>query len=99
MGRIGGKLAVLSCSFCGKSQIEVLRLIAGPTVYICNECVTLCVDILAEPGVPGDTSNAWTLPSVEDLSVSADLCESRGLERVGALLRALSNRRMPESGS
>ena len=36
------------CSFCGKSDKEVLRLIAGPTVMICNECVTLCSDIMAE---------------------------------------------------
>jgi len=36
----------LNCSFCGKSQDEVLRLIAGPEVYICNECIALCDDIL-----------------------------------------------------
>ncbi len=36
------------CSFCGKKQGEVARLIAGPTVYICNECVVLCMDILDE---------------------------------------------------
>ena len=38
------------CSFCGKSNTEVSRLIAGPTAYICNECVGLCVDILGETG-------------------------------------------------
>ena len=38
---------MLSCSFCGKSQKEVEKLIAGPSVYICNECVDLCNDILA----------------------------------------------------
>jgi ATP-dependent Clp protease ATP-binding subunit ClpX len=38
----------LACSFCGKSQKLVNKLIAGPGVYICNECVTLCDDILAE---------------------------------------------------
>jgi ATP-dependent Clp protease ATP-binding subunit ClpX len=38
----------LACSFCGKSQQQVNKLIAGPGVYICNECVTLCDDILAE---------------------------------------------------
>lgn len=37
-----------SCSFCGKSQDEVARLIAGPSVFICNRCVELCVDILGE---------------------------------------------------
>ncbi|MBI5098832.1 MAG: ATP-dependent Clp protease ATP-binding subunit ClpX [Nitrospirae bacterium] len=39
---------ILKCSFCGKSQKEVRKLIAGPTVYICNECVNLCNDIMAE---------------------------------------------------
>lgn len=38
----------LYCSFCGKSQHEVRKLIAGPTVYICNECVELCMDIVKE---------------------------------------------------
>lgn len=38
----------LYCSFCGKSQHEVRKLIAGPTVYICNECVDLCTDIVRE---------------------------------------------------
>ena len=38
----------LSCSFCGKSQREVKKLIAGPTVYICDECIDLCNDIIAE---------------------------------------------------
>jgi ATP-dependent Clp protease ATP-binding subunit ClpX len=39
---------ILKCSFCGKSQKEVRKLIAGPTVYICNECINLCNDIMAE---------------------------------------------------
>src|SRR3970040_656445 len=40
----------LVCSFCGKSQDEVRKLIAGPTVYICDECIDLCNDIIAEEG-------------------------------------------------
>src|SRR5436309_12742648 len=53
----------LYCSFCGKSQHEVRKLIAGPTVFICDECVELCMDIIREEhkttlvksrdGVPG----------------------------------------------
>jgi len=39
---------ILRCSFCGKSQKEVRKLIAGPTVYICNECINLCNEIMAE---------------------------------------------------
>src|SRR2546427_745533 len=42
---------VLQCSFCGKSPEEVQRLIAGPTVYICDECIDLCNEILLEEGV------------------------------------------------
>src|SRR6202161_907517 len=38
----------LYCSFCGKSQHEVRKLIAGPTVFICDECVALCMDIIRE---------------------------------------------------
>ena len=43
----------LSCSFCGKNQREVRKLIAGPTVYICDECIELCNDIIAEDHVRG----------------------------------------------
>jgi ATP-dependent Clp protease ATP-binding subunit ClpX len=39
--------ATLTCSFCGKHQRQVKRLIAGPGVYICNECVDRCVEIIA----------------------------------------------------
>ncbi len=43
-----GKEGKLYCSFCGKSQKEVRKLIAGPTVYICNECIELCNEIIAD---------------------------------------------------
>src|SRR5471030_155209 len=43
-----GKL--LYCSFCGKSQHEVKKLIAGPSVFVCDECVELCNDIIREEG-------------------------------------------------
>ena len=44
----GDKL--LYCSFCGKSQHEVRKLIAGPSVFICDECIELCNDIIREEG-------------------------------------------------
>jgi ATP-dependent Clp protease ATP-binding subunit ClpX len=44
----------LSCSFCGKSQKEVEKLIAGPNVYICNECIDLCNDIISEDKTQND---------------------------------------------
>ena len=43
-----GDKGTLFCSFCGKSQHEVRKLIAGPTVFICDECVELCMDIIRE---------------------------------------------------
>jgi len=48
----------LICSFCGKSQEEVKKLIAGPTVYICDECIELCNDIIAEESKLEDASAA-----------------------------------------
>jgi len=45
-----GSKNTLYCSFCGKSQHEVRKLIAGPTVFICDECVELCMDIIREEG-------------------------------------------------
>jgi ATP-dependent Clp protease ATP-binding subunit ClpX len=60
----GGKL--LFCSFCGKNQNEVRRLIAGPSVYICDECVDLCNDIITEESVvaeSGDSSDRLPVPS------------------------------------
>src|SRR5215475_14963936 len=50
MSRVGGSDSknTVHCSFCGKSQHELRKLIAGPTVHICNECVELCMDIIGE---------------------------------------------------
>ena len=48
MPKRGSDNSNLCCSFCGKSQKEVRKLIAGPTVYICDECIELCNDIIAE---------------------------------------------------
>jgi ATP-dependent Clp protease ATP-binding subunit ClpX len=48
MARKKGENDVLRCSFCNKNQRDVKKLIAGPTVYICDECVDICLDIIAE---------------------------------------------------
>ncbi len=48
MSKKNGKDAALNCSFCGKGQKEVKKLIAGPGVYICDECIDLCTDIITE---------------------------------------------------
>lgn len=60
MARIGESSEVLKCSFCGKSQKQVAQLIAGPQIYICDECVALCNEIIEErlsehqPAEPSD---------------------------------------------
>jgi ATP-dependent Clp protease ATP-binding subunit ClpX len=58
----------LVCSFCGKSQDEVRKLIAGPTVYICDECIDLCNDIIAEECDQEETfSSVSTVPKPTEI--------------------------------
>ena len=52
----------LNCSFCGKSQNDVRKLIAGPTVYICDECIELCNDIIAEEWEEEKSKEIRSLP-------------------------------------
>jgi ATP-dependent Clp protease ATP-binding subunit ClpX len=59
----------LYCSFCGKSQHEVRKLIAGPTVFICDECVELCMDIIRE-----ETKNNL-VKSADGVPIPHDICE------------------------
>jgi ATP-dependent Clp protease ATP-binding subunit ClpX len=63
---------VLRCSFCGKSQHEVRKLIAGPTVYICNECVEVCLDIIAEDRVHEAKSKQQVLPKPHEIKSHLD---------------------------
>jgi len=63
---------VLRCSFCGKSQHEVRKLIAGPTVYICNECVEVCLDIIAEDRVHEAKSRQQVLPKPHEIKAHVD---------------------------
>ncbi|SPF39256.1 ATPase and specificity subunit of ClpX-ClpP ATP-dependent serine protease [Syntrophobacter sp. SbD1] len=56
------RVGELRCSFCGKSQDEVKKLIAGPTVYICDECVELCNDIIAEEYEREGAARATQIP-------------------------------------
>ena len=65
----------LCCSFCNKIQDEVKKLIAGPSVFICNECVILCNEILVEEeqADTGDTdSGSAKLPHPEEIKGSLD---------------------------
>ena len=58
---------ILYCSFCGKSQHEVRKLIAGPTVFICDECVELCMDIIKEESKDTFVKHQDGLPSPQDI--------------------------------
>jgi len=62
----------LSCSFCGKSQREVRKLIAGPTVYICDECIKLCNDIIAEENEKEDGKPSVSLPTPGEIKIFLD---------------------------
>ncbi|HVN39331.1 MAG TPA: ATP-dependent Clp protease ATP-binding subunit ClpX [Myxococcota bacterium] len=65
--------ANLSCSFCGKSQREVKKLIAGPTVYICDECIELCNDIIAEEyGHEEAPSSSSRVPKPREIRAALD---------------------------
>jgi ATP-dependent Clp protease ATP-binding subunit ClpX len=62
----------LACSFCGKSQHEVRKLIAGPTVYICDECIDLCNDIIAEENEREKTAQQSDLPKPVEIKEFLD---------------------------
>ncbi|MBI2339707.1 MAG: ATP-dependent Clp protease ATP-binding subunit ClpX [Deltaproteobacteria bacterium] len=63
----------LSCSFCGKSQREVKKLIAGPTVYICDECIDLCNDIIAEETIKQEQLRVRaTIPKPKEIKTILD---------------------------
>ena len=58
---------ILYCSFCGKSQHEVRKLIAGPTVFICDECVELCMDIIKEESKESLVKHQEGVPSPKEI--------------------------------
>ena len=58
---------ILYCSFCGKSQHEVRKLIAGPTVFICDECVELCMDIIKEENKDSFVNNHEGVPTPQEI--------------------------------
>ena len=63
---------ILYCSFCGKSQHEVRKLIAGPTVFICDECVELCMDIIKEESKDTFVKHQDGLPSPKEICAVLD---------------------------
>src|SRR6266403_2248519 len=62
----------LKCSFCGKSQNDVRKLIAGPTVYICDECIELCNDIIAEEWEEEKSRELRSLPKPSEIKTALD---------------------------
>ena len=69
MSKSGGSDSknTLYCSFCGKSQHEVRKLIAGPTVFICDECVELCMDIIREETKSSLVKSSEGVPTPQDI--------------------------------
>lgn len=63
----GDNKNTLYCSFCGKSQHEVRKLIAGPTVFICDECVELCMDIIREENKSSLVKSKDGVPSPQEI--------------------------------
>ena len=70
MARIGETSDLLKCSFCGKSQKQVRKLIAGPGVYICDECIELCNEIIEE-----EFSEGADIGLIEELPKPKEICE------------------------
>lgn len=67
-----GRDHLLRCSFCNKSQREVRKLIAGPNVYICDECVDVCLDIIAEDRAREARESQRGLPKPEEIKAFLD---------------------------
>ncbi|MDO8840577.1 MAG: ATP-dependent Clp protease ATP-binding subunit ClpX [Parvibaculum sp.] len=68
----GDSKNTLYCSFCGKSQHEVRKLIAGPTVFICDECVELCMDIIREENKSSLVKSRDGVPSPQEICAVLD---------------------------
>ena len=67
MARIGDGADLLKCSFCGKSQKQVKKLIAGPGVYICDECIELCNEIMEEERAEATEIGMVELPKPKEI--------------------------------
>jgi len=72
VARIGESGDLLKCSFCGKSQKQVKKLIAGPGVYICDECIDLCNEIIEEELTEASTSDFGELPKPREIYAFLD---------------------------
>jgi ClpX C4-type zinc finger/AAA domain (Cdc48 subfamily) len=76
MSKAGGNDSknTLYCAFCGKSQHEVRKLVAGPTVFVCDECVELCVDIIREENRSSQAKSRDGVPTPTEIRKILDDC-------------------------
>ncbi|HIE22087.1 MAG TPA: ATP-dependent Clp protease ATP-binding subunit ClpX, partial [Acidimicrobiia bacterium] len=72
MARLGDGGELLKCSFCGKSQKQVKKLIAGPGVYICDECIDLCNEIIEEEFSTTEEISLGELPKPAEIKAYLD---------------------------
>ena len=70
--KTNGKGSDLVCSFCGKSQDEVKKLIAGPSVYICDECIELCNEIIEEEYQKEEAVSRVSIPKPKEIKAIID---------------------------
>ena len=98
MAKFGESSDLVKCSFCGKSQKQVKKLIAGPGVYICDECIDLCNEIIDEELTTPSTLDLDNLPrpmeiyeSLNDYVVSQEEAK-RTLSVIGSLRRGTPGR-------
>ena len=59
----------IHCSFCAKPEGDVSKVIAGPGVYICNECVRLCDELLAQPAKPAEPAEQPEIPVADSMTI------------------------------
>ena len=88
------ELKTLYCSFCGKSQHEVTKLIAGPASFICNECVALCTSIVQEDDIGQLIARDRAAPGGGDFPALTEFMRGRSREELAA--QTASTRRMVE---
>ena len=72
MAKFGDSAELVKCSFCGKSQKQVKKLIAGPGVYVCNECIDLCNEIIDEENTEGTEAKLEKLPNPREIRAFLD---------------------------
>ena len=90
MARIGDGGDLLKCSFCGKSQKQVKKLIAGPGVYICDECIDLCNEIIEEELSEGAEVTLDELPKPKEITRYRKLLEQLISEHTGQPIEKVS---------